>query len=784
MTDRRFQRQLREWFDRIEAAQRSEWPDLLERAECDAAGLRAELEALLPVDALPDAIGGYRVLGLLGRGGFSSVYRAAQEHPVRREVAIKVLDRGSDPAALRRLLSVERAALEQLDHPGVAKILDVGETEAGQPFLVIEYVEGDSLVEHCRRRGIDLRQRIALMLEVAEVVRHAHSAEVIHRDLKPTNIMVRAVDGSPVVLDFGIAKHLTKPSTGMTGQLLLGTLGYMAPEQVLGQPARTAVDVYGLGATLFELAAGRPPVAGRSDLDVAHSVLHEPAPRLARSAATPWLASAPAALRRDLDIVLQTALAKEPERRYETVAAFAADLRQLLAAAPVAAHPPSWQYQLRCFARRHRAVVLAAAAVVIAVVGGVSALVYGLGQARAERRDQQAINAFLFEDVLAPVSMDRLGPRVTGLDLMRQAGARIDQRFSASPHLARRLHLTFAELMTEMQAFTAADEHLDGAARLPAVDAADRLRLPVARAGLMLQREQNQQALARLPGLVEECVQALGELHSLSRRALLAHAQARLAVDEFAAAEELAGRALALHGRVGDAPIAEVRAAGVLAWATGGRGDTAAEIGLLEEALARVDALATPARGLLTEISHNLGVTHLAAGEVDRAVPHLQRAAEVAAEILPAQHGSRIAIEDALAGVLFARRDYAEAAALRRRLVVERTALLGATAEPTLRTRLNLGLSLQAAGEAAAAIDCLEEALAAARGVEAPPVLVARLENGLAHALVDQDRDAEIVGLLVSAVPVLRRYLDATHPTVVAAVRLAARYPETGIGGP
>lgn len=781
-----------DWFTRLAAVVPEEREPLLRQAEAAEPGLRAELASLfahydLPSQApgrevrqpLPEVVGPYRRLRLLGRGGSGAVYLAQQLEPVERRVAIKIVPEAAFSPELRQRLAVERQALQRIDHPGIAKILDAGETDAGLPFLVIEYVEGETIVAAADSWQLDLKARIALMAKVADAVQHAHGRGVIHRDLKPGNILVREVDGqaTPVVLDFGIAKWVAAP-TGLTRGLPLGTPAYMAPEQAGTDDVDVRADVYGLGATLYELVAGRPPIDSNTPVLEALRRIREvePTPVARLGGAAPRFAAAPASLRSDLDVVLGAALAKEPAQRYATAAEFAADLRRLLANEPIAARPPTWGYRIRCFVRRHHGVAAAAAVALLAVFGGLAALTHGLAEARAERLDQQTINAFLFDDVLAPLSMDRSGARLAGLDMMRQAGDLVASRFEDAPQLARQLHQEFGELFTEMHVFDEAESHLDRAGMLAAVASrSERLRLQVARAELLHAREQNRESWAVVTPLVEQCVATLGDEHIVTRRALQLQVGLMIEFDEYEDAAKTAERVHRLHHRMGDRPIEEVQALGMLAWAEGVVKGADVEIGLLQRALREAHQMPRAPRGTIMELSHNLGVTYLGIGQAAAAEPHLERAFELAQQVLPETHGARLAIADGMAGVLHRRGDYEGAVAIRRDLIAQRTALLGASATPTLRTRLNLGLTLFESRDFAPAAECLEATLSDAKEARAPATLIARTESALAHVLVRMGRRQEALALLDQAVPVLDEELGSANPATQAAVVLRDR---------
>ncbi len=340
-----------------------------------------------PGPSLPERIGPFTILRELGRGGMGRVFLAEEtgEH-FRRRVALKVLDRGDlDPAAVRRFRDEVRI-LASLEHPGIARFLDGGQTADGTWYLALEYVEGVTLVEHARVRHLDARELVALFLAVLEAVAHAHARNVVHRDLKPSNILVGA-DERPRLLDFGISKLLDETegdSTLTRTELRAFTPAYASPEQFRGEPATAASDVYSLGVVLYELLAGARPYRTDSSSRAAleRAVLEEdpePPSTAARRAASHDHGDAAAAERpaprlgRDLDAICLKALRKEPGERYASVVDFASDLRRYLGGLSVAARRGGRRYRAGRWLARHRMGVATAGAMAVAAAALVTA---------------------------------------------------------------------------------------------------------------------------------------------------------------------------------------------------------------------------------------------------------------------------------------------------------------------------------------------------------------------------------------------------------------------------
>ena len=395
--------------------------------------LRAEVDALLAAKdralAVPGSgeralgdlevghqIGPYRLLELLGEGGFGSVYLAEQREPVRRRVALKVIKLGMDTRQVIARFEAERQALAMMAHSNIARVLDVGATETGRPYFVMELVRGVPITEYCETQRLGVAERLALFVPVCLALQHAHQKGIIHRDVKPSNVLVTVESGRavPKVIDFGIAKATLQALTDKTlvtlQQQLIGTPTYMPPEQaeLTGLDVDTRADIYALGVLLYELLTGTTPFdrdtlheAGRTEM---LRIIREVEPRLpsarvgrgdgdaAAEARRPPDADLARRLRGDLDWIVMMCLEKDRTRRYETASELAADVQRHLQDQPVLAGAPSAAYRLRKFVRRNRAGVLAAvlglALLLVGVVGTTWGLLWALDE-RA-RADQSA----------------------------------------------------------------------------------------------------------------------------------------------------------------------------------------------------------------------------------------------------------------------------------------------------------------------------------------------------------------------------------------------------------
>ncbi len=358
-------------------------------------------------EAAGTRIGPYKLLQLIGEGGFGSVFMAEQEHPVRRRVALKIIKLGMDTRAVVARFEQERQALAIMDHPSIAKVFDAGTTETGRPYFVMELVKGDPITAYCDAGKLSPGERLELFAQVCHAVQHAHTKGIIHRDIKPSNVMVTVVDGRPVpkVIDFGIAKatsaRLTEKTVFTEFRQLIGTPEYMSPEQagMSGVDIDTRSDVYSLGVLLYELLVGVTPFDARRLRSAAWGELQrmireeepaKPSTRLSTMKETIASVAAhrrtePARLSRlvrgDLDWIVMKCLEKNRARRYETASGLAADVGRHLAGEAVLAAPPGAAYKVGKFVRRHRFGVFAAAALGAVLALGVAGTGLGLWKA-------------------------------------------------------------------------------------------------------------------------------------------------------------------------------------------------------------------------------------------------------------------------------------------------------------------------------------------------------------------------------------------------------------------
>ncbi|MBK7660168.1 MAG: serine/threonine protein kinase [Betaproteobacteria bacterium] len=423
-----------------------------------------------------DTVGPWRLLREIGRGGMGAVWLAERaEAGAKLPVALKMLHpfaaKGPQAERFRR----EREILAALNHPNIARLIDAGMTEEGVPWLALEHVEGGTLIDWCRERSLGLPARLALFGQALAAVQYAHANLVIHRDLKPGNILVTPT-GEVKLLDFGIAKLLERGVASTNETELTRVAGramtphYASPEQVAGEPLTTASDVYSLGVVAFELLTGSRPYRLKrgSAAELEEAILAADTAMPSASVTDVFakqVSVAPSRLRRelrgDLDTIVMKALAKSPGERYGSVEAFAQDLERYREGLPVIARRESYAYRASKFVRRHRLPVAAAAAVALALLAGLVVALWQAGLAKeqaelagAEARKAKAVQAFLvslFEKNSRDQANAAKARNVTARELLVESADRLPGAFADAPQVKFELLVTVGRLLTDVE---------------------------------------------------------------------------------------------------------------------------------------------------------------------------------------------------------------------------------------------------------------------------------------------------------------------------------------------
>ncbi|HUA58659.1 MAG TPA: serine/threonine-protein kinase [Verrucomicrobiae bacterium] len=801
----------------------------IEQASAHDEGLRRDLQSLLAHDQADDdfldepaigvaareltgetgppsmergsLIGCYKILEQIARGGMGVVYRAEQQYPVRRTVALKVIRPGMDSAHVIARFQAERQALALMDHPNIARALDAGATSQGRLYFVMEMVDGIPVSEYCQKHELGLHQRLELFISVCQAIQHAHQKGVIHRDIKPSNILVTVYDGKPVpkVIDFGIAKAMHQPLTerSLHTQVgtAIGTFEYMSPEQAgsFGDDIDTRSDVYALGAVLYELIAGSTPLDRASlrnggELEIMRRIREEDPPPPSVRQTDPKLSRA---VRGDLDWVVMKALEKDRARRYETVNALGLDLRRFLEGEPVEAAPPSHWYRMGKFARRHRMGLLTAAAFGLLLLAGVVVITWMAMRAIRAEQAATAVNNFLQNDLLEQASPEnqtsRPDPDLKVRAALDRAAARIEGRFDRQPAVEAGIQNTIGRTYLSLGVYPEGRKHLERALDLErrVLGAANPKTLKTG--WLLGWTALVQGRYAEAGALIDQTLQVqrrvLGPEHPDTLTSMNTLAGVYSAQGKFADEEAIERKLLEIRRRVlGPQHRDTLASIFMLAVSCRRQGKLAEAQALFQQSLEIQRRVMGPEDPGTTITMNSLAIVYQVQDDFPRAEALFQQTLEIQRRVLGSEHPNTVVTMGNLAEIYYAEGRYAQAETLQIQAVEVERRVLGPQHPNTLVFSNDLALSYAAQGKYPAAEALFNQTLETQRRV-LPPGHSRTLQtlSNLAelyqmegkYALAQADAEQVLAGR--------RKSLGLEHPeTMNAAAGLALAYQAQG----
>ena len=769
---------LRDLFDRAVSLPTSQRAQLL-AAEPDES-LRLQVQSLLGADAAAEQLlsaalsgaGGpaaqagdrfaqYEILEPIGRGGMGEVFLARRSDDFEQKVAIKIAGAGlATPEANRRFLA-ERRILASLEHPHIARFLDAGATPAGLPWVAMEYVNGQSITATCSTQQWSIAARVRLLAKVCGAVQYAHRNLVVHRDIKPANILVD-VAGEPKLLDFGIAKLLAE--AGDTEQTRTQfrplTPQYASPEQVAGEPLTTATDVYSLGVVLYELLSGQLPYQAVSGQPGAleRTIRETQPPSLKQAAqATGQTRSDQRLLEGDLEVIVRTAMQKDPARRYSTPAALADDLQRWLSGYPIMARPDSMAYRSRKFiARNPAASALGALALLLIVVFAVTATIQAKRVA-AERDTANHVAAFLVSIFESADRGKTNGEAVNARQLLDRGAARVETELRGQPKTQAKLFGAIGEVYQNLGLLDQARQGFEKEVRLCRAACTDGLELASSLKRLAEALRQQAKYDQALP-LAQEALELSRRngrtdsqpvADSLNLLGLILNARGKPAE-----AEQPLTESLAIKRRLFPVPGYEVAVTlQNLADNFTSRGQAPKALPLLRESLAIRQRLYGDSDARTARAMHALAMCLNSAGQLDESERWFRQAIAAQERLYGVEHPMTATMMSSLAAVLQDGKRYGEAGQLYRRALAIQEKLQGPEGPGVAITSNNLASLLQDQGDWAGAEPLFRRSLAIRSKLYGPDsVQVARAKGNLGSLLMAAQRYPQAQALLADAV--------------------------------
>jgi serine/threonine protein kinase len=720
----------------------------------DRADLRAEVESLLAAhekaasflevntqidsEASPHSLEGknlgpYRLLGILGAGGMGTVYRAERtDGRFQKQVAIKVMPSALYSPELLRRFNNEQQILAELEHPNIARLLDAGVSPEGIPYFVMEYVEGIPVTEYCSAHELSTRERLKLFRVLCSAVHYAHQHLIVHRDIKPMNVLVTA-DGIPKLLDFGIAKVMDPWTAGLGGTTpsLLNpmTPSYASPEQVRGQTLTTATDIYSLGVLLYELVSGHPPyrLTGKP-FDEAIRIVCEVEPEKPSAVAGPRNRAAGIAayshnLSPDLDAVVAKAMRKDPQQRYASAEDLAADIGHALDGLPVSARRATLVYHTRKFVNRHRfgvAVSLAAFLVLVAFsfTMGVQAERIAKERDRANREAATSKRVTNFMTGIFKVSdpSEARGNTVTARELLDKASKDIDSGLSQDPETQARMMHVMGTVYESLGLFSQSDSLFSRAAeirrRTLGPDNIDTFASQRMWGWVLREQGRYPESEVILQQTLAEESRILGQEHpeTLAAMQMLGWTLREEGKDE--AAKELLLKTLEGQRHIlGPENLDTLETSQMLAWSFRDNGEYAQAEKLLRETLSIQTRVLGPEHPDTLSSVHLLGWALREEGHLAESEKLLRQNLEVRRRVLGPEHPDTLASMSELAGTLLQENQFADAETFLRQILEIQKRVLGPDNPETAISRYNLACVASRRGHKGEALSLLREAI-------------------------------------------------------------------------
>jgi serine/threonine protein kinase len=689
-------------------------------------------------------VGPYQLIRELGVGGMGQVWLAEQIEPVRRRVALKLIKAGMYDTSVVQRFQSERQSLALMDHPTIAKVFDAGATPTGQPYFVMEYVDGLPITDYCDQKKLGIRERLTLFLQVCDGVQHAHQKAIIHRDLKPSNVLVAEVDGKPMprIIDFGLAKATSPALPGDTfftqvGSFL-GTPGYMSPEQANPETydIDTRTDVYSLGVILYELLTGLLP------LDTTHWKKQQLGEILRQLQATePQRPSAKVStnydtctararargtevrqlamlLRGDLDWITLKALEKNRERRYGTGSELAADIERYLENRPVLARPASAGYRLGKYVRRNRAAVLLTLSAIGVLVAFVVMQALQLQRITRERDRADRITQFMTSMFKVADPSEARGNSITAREILDKSSKEIDSGLARDPELQAQLMGTMGQVYANLGLYSKAQQTLEGALaaarRMGKTNDASRFNSANMLAYIMIEQGKSASAERLLRETIDSEQRALGPEHptTLTGKRFLAFAlQSQGQYDE---ADKIQRPVLdAMRRILGREHIETLLATNEMANITKDKGDLPAAEKLYREAMETSRRLFGPEDQNTLLATSNLAAILRDEGHRVEAERMLRELLEAKRRVLGPEHPQTLTVMHNLADVLADLGKNAESEKLYRQTIELKRRVRGPESPTTLSSMRALGYLLHGEGRNAEAEKIQREVLQA-----------------------------------------------------------------------